>query len=154
LPLDQPVSGKRLTYVPMQRNRGMNWTQHLHRLAGALIVMIACLIASPAAYAYAGHDHAAEVTRSITVNTDASQDDTAYLVIEGQAEVSTALPAAKRCLGGCCTSSHACCAASLPVNPGALTAPDVGPRDTFIIEPHSRTGFDPEVLRKPPRSFA
>jgi hypothetical protein len=139
---------------------GMNWKQHLQRMMGAVIVMIACLVASPAAYAHSGHEHFA----SSVANTDVAPVMDAATPVEGQqaalasvylkAQASPAIPApkSKRCTGGCCTSSHACCVVNLPVPSGATHVPAISAVRAFL-EPPLRDGLDPEALRKPPRSL-
>lgn len=136
----------------------MNGTQHLQRLIGAVIVMIACLAASPAAFAHAGHEHtdAAAVSSNtvpvIEVGTPVDADRGVAAAAESRAEASPAIPASKskRCTGGCCTSSHACCAFNLPINAGPPYSLNGDIR--AVIEPPLRDGLDPEALRKPPRS--
>ncbi len=136
----------------------MNWAQHLQRLMGAVIIMISCLVASPSAFAHSDHERAAAPVSSaavsdIVLTAIADTNNAIAPVLEAQAEALPTLPQSKRCIGGCCTSSHACCAVTLPFNAGAPAVPYTS---AFLapIEPPFGDGLDPEALRKPPRSFA
>jgi hypothetical protein len=137
----------------------MNWTQRLQRLMGAVIFMVACFVASPAAYAHGGHEPAdgPAVSSNAAPVIDAAMpikaDRDVPAAIEVKVTASPAIPASKRCTGGCCTSSHACCAVTLPFNAGALAVPYTR-ASLALIEPPFRDGLDPEALRKPPRSLA
>jgi hypothetical protein len=136
----------------------MNWAHHLQRVLGAVIIMIACLTASPAAFAHTGHERAdaAQITGTPAAILDGMALGTHGAVIpmlKAEAETSSLPDSAKRCVGGCCTSSHACCAVSLPMNAGALAVPYTS-ASVALVEPPFRDGLDPEALRKPPRSFA
>jgi hypothetical protein len=132
----------------------MNWAQHLQRLMGAVIIMIACLVVSPAAFAHTGHGHSDRAGISapaIDVVIQVAEDSA--IVVKAKAGATSQPQAPERCIGGCCTSSHTCCAADLPLNAGLFDVPFTSAIRTFR-EPPLRYGLDPEALRKPPRSFA
>jgi hypothetical protein len=136
----------------------MNWAHYLQRVLGAVIIMIACLTASPAAFAHAGHERAdaAQITGTPAAILDGmalrDADDAVIPLLKAKAETSSLPDSAKRCIGSCCTSSHACCAVSLPMNAGALAVPTSA--SLALVEPPFRDGLNPEALRKPPRSLA
>jgi hypothetical protein len=130
--------------------------QHLTRFIGTVIVMIAFLVASSAAQAHGGHDHAASAESSASIAIDASivvaaMGDTAAAPsvqeISEREGILLHSGTDSRCLGGCCSSAHLCCVASLPTTVDPVFPVLFGP-SVF------GNGLDPEALRRPPRSFA
>jgi hypothetical protein len=131
------------------------------RIFGAVIVMIALLGASSAAFAHPGHEHATSVEK-VAVQTVLSTDDQVSTeaddigVRDMLAETAPSdIPAKKRCMGGCCSSAsgHACCGIALPVE-SASPRPYESTAAQAFADPSLRNGLEPEALRKPPRTFA
>jgi hypothetical protein len=135
--------------------------QHLTRFIGTVIVMIAFLVASSAAQAHGGHDHAPSPESSASIAIDASiavaaMGDTAAPSVQEISERAGILSHSgigNRCLGGCCSSAHICCVASLPTIVDPVLPIAFGPSGA-CAEPVLGDGLDPEALRRPPRSFA
>jgi hypothetical protein len=132
--------------------------QHLARILAAAIVAVALCFAPSVAGAHAGHLHAA-----VEPSTAAHDPDDEILELAAASPVSTAeaktagaqivAPAPDGCDGPSCCTGKACCAVALapeePVLVGPITASSLP-----IPEPPDRSSFDPEGLRKPPKSFA
>lgn len=132
----------------------MNWAKHPQRLMGAVIVMIACLVAPPAAFAHTGHEHANHAEISTTaIGVVPAAENCIVTVVNAKAQVASLPQAPERCIGDCCTSSHACCAANLPLNTDLFEFSYNSAIRAFRNPPF-RYGLDPQALRKPPRSLA
>ena len=140
----------------------MNLTRHVGRIFGAVIVMIALLGASSAAFAHPGHEHATSVEKAAVqtvlgtddqVSTEADDIGLRDMLVETAAP--SDVPAKKRCMGGCCSSAsgHACCGIALPVDSAGPCPYGTSAAQTFA-DPSLRDGLEPEALRKPPRTFA
>jgi hypothetical protein len=132
------------------------------RIFGAVIVMIALLGASSAAFAHPGHEHATSVEKA-AVQTVLGTDDQVSteaddIGLRDMLVVTAApsdVPAKKRCMGGCCSSAsgHACCGIALPVDSASPCLFGTSAAQAFA-DPSLRNGLEPEALRKPPRTFA
>ncbi len=131
---------------------------HLRRFIGAMIVMIAFLAASSAVQAHGGHDHVASAHAQASADQDAASVSStardAVNVATISARMETLHPVrGERCLGGCCSSAHICCAAYLPAGVSAIFPVRFGASHP-LFRSLLRDGLTPEGLRKPPRSFA
>lgn len=133
--------------------------RHLRRFIGAMIVTIAFLAASSAAQAHGGHDHVASAETQTSAAQDAhgvsskAQDAASVGNVSTQMETRSHPDGRTRCLGGCCSSAHMCCAINLPAWVSEIFPAHSGASRLFA-QVLLRDGLSPGALRKPPRSFA
>jgi hypothetical protein len=137
----------------------MVFWQRVASIWAAAFVALALCFSPSLAKAHAGHAHAATVEP--TAVADGLDDHSVELSAVSPlstAEAKTAAPqlvapAPNGCDGPSCCTGKACCAVALaPEGPAAL-GPITGSSLSIVATP-DRSSFDPEGLRKPPKSFA
>jgi hypothetical protein len=137
----------------------MFFEHQVARIFGAAIVALALCLAPSLADAHAGHVHAGTVEPT-PVAHDLDDD---FLELHAASSVSNAeartagtqlvASAPPGCDGLSCCTGKACCAVALAPEEPAVLGPMNG-SSLSVPEPPDRSGFNPEGLRKPPKSFA
>lgn len=129
----------------------------LTRILGAAIVMIAVYAMPSAAFAHQGHGTDVSAASSI-----ASAENTASVegsnAAEAQPSGRTAQQASRQpaderpCNAVCCTGGASCCAPAIDTSSSGLDSPQ---RVRTLVLPRAAVfgGVDPNLFRRPPRSF-
>jgi hypothetical protein len=145
----------------------MGLEHHLGRLLAAAIVAVAFCLAPTLAVAHAGHQHPAAHAHAATVdaapavhNTEAPLDGRPTAALTGAAEVratttgpQAGAPAPQCCSAQSCCFGMACCGLALAPEQPAI-APPILSSSLSISDPSGGPNFNPDGLRKPPKSFA
>jgi hypothetical protein len=145
----------------------MGLAHHLARILTAAVVAVAFCLVPTLAVAHAGHQHPAAHAHAATVDAApaahhaaAVPDHQPTAALVGAAELRTATtgaqagaPAPHCCSGSSCCFGMACCALALAPEQPAIAAPILS-SSLLIFDPRGGPSFNPDGLRKPPKSFA
>lgn len=143
----------------------MGLEHHLARILAAAIVAAAFFLVPTLAVAHAGHQHPAAHAHAATGNvaptahhTAAAPDpqQTAALVmaeVRAATGPQTGALAPHACTGQSCCFGMACCGLALAPEQPAI-APPILSSSLSISDPPGGPNFNPDGLRKPPKSFA
>jgi len=145
----------------------MGLAHHVARIFGAAVVAVILCIAPTLAVAHAGHQHPAAHAHAATLDaaptahhTAAAPDHqpTAALIVAAEVRAATTGPQASaptpHCCGGqSCCFGMACCALALAPEQPAI-APPILSSSLSIPDSPGGPNFNPDGLRKPPKSFA
>jgi hypothetical protein len=143
----------------------MGFEHHLARILAAAIVTAAFCLAPTMAAAHAGHEHPAAHAHAVTVDvapaahhTAAAPDRQPTAAPVGAAELRAVTgPQAGAVTPYCCTGQSccfgmACCALALAPEQPAM-APPILSSSLSMSDPPGGPNFNPDGLRKPPKSF-
>jgi hypothetical protein len=144
----------------------MGHEHHLARILAAAIVAVTFCLAPTLAVAHAGHQHPAAHAHVATVDaapaahrTAATPDRQPAAALIAVAEVraatgpQTGASAPHACIGQSCCFGMACCGLALAPEQPAI-APPILSSSLSISDPPGGPNFNPDGLRKPPKSFA